>query len=168
LELRNNRGFRTVHGGHSMSSRGNTRIVLRSQIVYESFPAEVLAINLDTGTYYSLTGSSVGLWPLIIAGGTAEGIVSAFLAAHEGDPVTMEATVHAFLTRLEDERLIETGPVTDSYSEQAVAVDAKQPFEPFEMHVFTDMQDLLLLDPVHDSEETGWPLAKANASGAEH
>ena len=29
---------------------------------------------------------------------------------------------------------------------------------------FTDMEDLLLLDPVHDVEEMGWPHVNPNAA----
>jgi hypothetical protein len=29
--------------------------------------------------------------------------------------------------------------------------------------VYEDMQDLLLLDPIHDVDETGWPARKQDA-----
>jgi hypothetical protein len=30
---------------------------------------------------------------------------------------------------------------------------------------YTDMQELLLLDPIHDVEEAGWPKARPAAGG---
>lgn len=34
-------------------------------------------------------------------------------------------------------------------------------FTPPVLNKFTDMQELLLLDPIHDVDETGWPKRKA-------
>jgi len=28
------------------------------------------------------------------------------------------------------------------------------------LHSYTDMQDVLLLDPIHDVDETGWPSSR--------
>jgi hypothetical protein len=32
------------------------------------------------------------------------------------------------------------------------------------LHKHTDMQDLLLLDPIHEVDETGWPSVKKDAA----
>jgi hypothetical protein len=36
----------------------------------------------------------------------------------------------------------------------------RPPFTPPVLEVFADMRDLLLLDPIHDVAEVGWPTAK--------
>jgi hypothetical protein len=36
----------------------------------------------------------------------------------------------------------------------------RTPFMPPELEVFTDMKDLLLLDPIHAIGEAGWPNKK--------
>ncbi len=41
----------------------------------------------------------------------------------------------------------------------ATAKDVRRFTEPT-VHTYADMQDLLLLDPIHDVDETGWPNAK--------
>ena len=48
--------------------------------------------------------------------------------------------------------------VTPSAIENAVAV--KQPFEAPILNKYNDMQELLLLDPIHDVDEAGWPNTK--------
>ena len=136
------------------------------QIAYEDFDAETLAINLETGTYYSMPGSSSRLWNLIVAGVPSTSIIADFRHSHDGDPEAISQAVREFLDRLVAEKLIVSD---DSASGEAadvapVAGADRTPFQPFEMHVFTDMQDLLLLDPIHDVEEAGWPLAKAQAA----
>ena len=32
------------------------------------------------------------------------------------------------------------------------------------LEIFSDMQDILLLDPVHDVDERGWPINKNNSA----
>ena len=134
------------------------------QIAYEDFDGETLAINLETGTYYSMPGSSSRLWNLIVAGVPSASIIAEFSNAQDGDPDAISQAVREFLDRLAAEQLI----VADDDTANGEAADvatvpgaARAPFQPFEMHVFTDMQDLLLLDPIHDVEDAGWPLAKA-------
>ncbi len=34
------------------------------------------------------------------------------------------------------------------------------PYAPPALETYTDMQELLLLDPIHDVDETGWPAAR--------
>ena len=139
------------------------RLNPQQQIAYEGFDAETLAINLDTGTYYSMPGSSSRLWNLMVTGLPTASIIAEFTNAHDGDPDGISKAVREFLDRLVAEHLIvpdET--VADDAADGAPAQGAaRTPFEPFELNVFTDMQDLLLLDPIHDVEDAGWPLAKA-------
>ncbi len=69
--------------------------------------------------------------------------------------------------RLTEEHLIE--PVQDAGADgagldssgNAVSTDeSKTPFQIPVLDVYSDMQDLLLLDPIHDVDETGWPTPK--------
>ena len=130
-------------------------------IVFENYESESLAINLDTGTYYSLTGPASRLWTLLSRGMPSTGIADYFVAAHEGDRAQIAASVQRFLERLEAEQLIVEDPgaqVNGAAHETPPA--ERTPFEDFEMRVYTDMQDLLLLDPIHDTDEAGWPSVR--------
>jgi hypothetical protein len=45
-------------------------------------------------------------------------------------------------------------------------LDAAGPFDaysPPKLEIYTDLHDLLLLDPIHDFDEAGWPVAQAEA-----
>ena len=37
----------------------------------------------------------------------------------------------------------------------------KRPYVPPQIERFTDMQELLLLDPIHEVDDTGWPHTPA-------
>jgi len=133
-----------------------------TQVVYESFDGEILAINLETGAYYSLTGPSSRLWLLVIEGLPVGDIVDRFVAGHDASREAIAAAVHEFLARLSAERLIVGvgGEETSAPAAPSSPETGRPPALAFEMKVFTDMQDLLLLDPIHDVEDAGWPVAR--------
>ena len=138
------------------------------QIVYETFEGEVLAINLDSGTYYSIPGMSAKVWRWLVDGVPVEFIRRAILASCIGDGTTIEADLRSFVHRLETEKLIARLEDASDAEELQIAVTAPTPYTPLTIDVFTDMQDLLLLDPIHDVEQEGWPLVRnlENKSGS--
>lgn len=134
------------------------------QVAFEIFDNdEVLVINLDTGTYYSLTGSSSRLWAVLASGAPAEYMIADQIRRHDHDPDLMAGAVNEFLARLAAENLVVQDAAIGAFTPQAeldIPPESRTLFSGFEMRIFTDMQDLLLLDPIHDVEEAGWPLAK--------
>ena len=135
-----------------------------TQVVYESFDGEILAINLETGAYYSLTGPSSRLWLLVNEGLPVGDIVDRFVAEHDASREAIAAAVQEFLARLSAERLIVGvgGEETSAPAAPSLPEAGQPPALAFEMKVFTDMQDLLLLDPIHDVEDAGWPVARGD------
>lgn len=132
-----------------------------SHVVYEVFNDEILAINLDKGTYYSLRGSGSQIWSMMLAGATSATITKAFSGAHGADPTEVENEVERFLAQLVDHELI--APSTAPRPEvtgPALPASGGQAFQPPLVEIFTDMQDLLLLDPVHEADDAGWPVKK--------
>jgi hypothetical protein len=51
-----------------------------------------------------------------------------------------------------------------SVSPPDAASNGSKTFEPPLLEKYTDMQDLVLLDPVHEVDSTGWPAPKPDAS----
>lgn len=134
------------------------------QVVREVFDDEVIIINMESGNYFSLNNTGAYVWTLIEAGYAVDDIVSRMCDQFEGaDASAASASVHELLDQLLKEQLIQPGPgpaPAPSPVAPPVAVAspaAKSPFEKPALAVYTDMQDLLLLDPIHDVDETGWP-----------
>jgi len=126
-------------------------------VVFERHDNEIIAIQLDSGAYYSMDGVAAQLWSMLDTGIAVDRLVSYFAAAHEGDPADIALTIKDFLERLASEQLIiPTLGVSDN---PPVPPVQKSPFPDFDLKVYTDMQDLLLLDPVHDVGDSGWPMA---------
>ncbi|MEM7167638.1 MAG: PqqD family protein [Planctomycetota bacterium] len=116
-------------------------------IVHETIDDEVVIVNMETGAYYSLQGSGQAIWSLAEAGKDASEIDASFAAAPGVEPI------EKFLQELVSEQLI-------TVSERAAAAEvdvAPGEFVAPALEKFTDMEDFLLVDPIHEVGEQGWP-----------
>jgi hypothetical protein len=127
-------------------------------VVFESFDEEILAIDLRNGSYFSLRGGAVAAWPLLSGGWTVEETV-AELAGRFGDGAPgLSGSVRTFAAGLEEAGLIvragDEAPPPGSRGRPGSGVLRWS--EPV-IERYTDMQDLLLTDPIHDVDLSGWP-----------
>lgn len=129
-------------------------------VTYESFDTEVLAINLRNGNYYSLRESAVPIWQLAVRGLSVGEIGAALAQSASGDAAEVTAAVRVFLAELEAEALLvaQSAPAAHVNGKPPVTLPAT--FAKPVLDRYTDMQQLLLMDPIHETDVTGWP-AKA-------
>jgi len=121
-------------------------------VTFESFEGEILIINLANGNYHSLRGVAVQVWPLVVAGQCAAEVAKLWPneAGAEADIATFgEALVAAGLCVMRGDDAIEVVSVPE------VVVDYDAP----KIENYTDMADLLMLDPIHEVDAVGWPKA---------
>ena len=132
------------------------------QVVHEAFNDEILVINLDKGNYFSLRGSGAEIWPMILGGATSAAITDALCAAYAADRARVAPEVEQFLRSLVDhELLVPVSAAIDAVAGLGLPVNGtRSAYAPPLLEVFTDMQDLLLLDPVHEADDAGWPVQK--------
>ena len=118
--------------------------------VAQEFEGEVIALNLEKGTYYSLRGHSAVLWHDLAAGHPVEA-----LAALAGDP----KTVRDFVANLTAQGLLRPAAGAAATTPPAFADElATGGAMDLVCEVFDDMNSLILLDPVHDIDTSrGWP-----------
>jgi hypothetical protein len=145
--------------------------VNKPNVILETFEDEVVLINLDSGNYYSLDKVGAEIWKFIESGAALNEIIENVSRRYKGSREDIESTIHQFTDELRREGLIVPGrPKERSCSEgQEARVEnkdalEKSDFEAPTLHRYTDMQDLLLLDPIHEVDETGWPTRKRGSS----
>jgi hypothetical protein len=131
-------------------------------ITSEAFADEVVIVNFESGSYYSVSGSGVEIWKAVEGGATSGEIVSVLEPLFEAEPGRIETAVAAFLRELEKEALVvaRDGPPRSSDHAAAAVSGGRTPFPSPLLNAFTDMQELLWLDPVHETDEAGWPAAR--------
>ena len=93
----------------------------RPDVLDEVFDGEAVLVNLRTGRYYSLDAAATVVWRAVVA----------------GEPLPDGSA--AFARRLVEEELAVGDPPQGAGDEGGPV-----------MEVFTDMEDILLLDPIHD------------------
>lgn len=131
------------------------------KIAHQVIDGEVIVIHFDTGAYYSLSGTAVNMWEMLSRPQRLDDLRTRFT---DWD-LRAERSVRQFIQVLETEGLIEAAPIADGHPAVNVAGDAPGSADPIPFHdpiveKYSDMQTILLADPIHDVEEQGWPKVK--------
>ena len=129
-------------------------------LISQQFDSEVVLANYQNGVYYNLDGSAAQIWLGLKLNRTVEEIGSALAAATGGDVTSITQQVQTFVDSMLAEGLIANG-AADARSETSI-----NPWTPVlsggfvapEFQRFDNLRELLLMDPVHDAGEEGWPL----------
>ena len=134
-------------------------------IVSETIDGEVVIVNLVVGDYYSLLKTAADIWNLIERGTTRSNIVENLQHNYDCSDIDLAAEVDRFIAKLDREGLIEISEGEESSSApESSEPTEKAKFKSPAIEKFTDMEELLLLDPIHEAdEEKGWPNAKQTA-----
>jgi hypothetical protein len=153
-------------GTFRMDSKAQRFRVNEPSIVSETIDGEVVIISLDSGSYYSLRGSGAEIWGLIGGGAGTADLLQRLGALYRGDGEEMRAHLERFLSQLVAEEILRVEQEGQSAAAAATAASrpedprAERPFEAPLLEKFTDMEHLLLLDPIHEVDEAGWPNVK--------
>jgi hypothetical protein len=123
-------------------------------VVYQVFPDEVVIINLRLGTYYSLDKIGADIFGMIAAGGSLHEVERLIAARWSDVPPKF---VPDFMRHLFRQGILTNVEPEVSTAAEAYPARELQPYEEPLLNTYDDMQALLLLDPVHDVDEQGWP-----------
>jgi len=141
----------------------NRSFELKPSTVHERFGDETVILNLDSGSYYSAQGIASIIWGLVSDGCSESNIVQRIRAGFSGDADEVARATQRFLDQLVVEALVESHATADSSGDAIHGAHVAAPTEVFSAPVlqkYTDMEEMLLLDPIHEVDEHGWPSAK--------
>lgn len=129
-------------------------------LISQQFDSEVVLANYQNGVYYNLDGTAAQIWLGIKAGRSVAEIAGAFTAATGGDPDVITRQVQTFVNGMLAEGLIANGASEARVEGWSPVVSGE--FVVPEFQRFDNLRELLLMDPVHDAGEEGWPLREAD------
>ncbi len=142
-----------------------------SHVVHEDFGDEEVIINLKSGVYYSLSDVGRFLWKEISKEPTFEDLFACTLVSYDGNGSDIKNAVLRFFNELKNEELIaefadehSTGKSVPGCREEGRPENDKKPFEAPSLMKYTDQQEMLLLDPIHEVDDLGWPQKKEDSS----
>jgi hypothetical protein len=124
----------------------------------------VMAIHLETGAYYVLDGSAADCWTHLASGADPDALPDLLAARYDVDPATARVDAAAFVAGLVDEGLLVTpggsGAPTRGDASLVGPDGGARAYSPPVVQRYDDLDDLLAIDPIHEVDEAGWPVAR--------
>jgi len=141
-------------------------IIHPRNVVSEIIDGEAVIINLETGIYYSMNQIGAEIWRLFENKMSVPNILQTLLARYQEKRSVVEKELNELLSDLEHEGLILSHSEASNAEKEAPSPTvhqqngAKLSFKNPKLEKYTDMQDFLLVDPIHEVDEKGWPHKK--------
>jgi len=127
-------------------------------VIFERFDEELVAINMDKGTYHSMAGSGADTFVLLSEEATARELADVLSNRYAATPEQIGTALVSFLEQLQKEQLIVTVETRKARDPLRIAGnESGLPFTAPSLQAFRDLEGLLLLDPIHEVGDEGWP-----------
>ena len=130
-----------------------------SNLSIERLDGEIIAIDFSTGKYASFVGPSADIITLLQEGVPREGWLP--LIAQEFDSVPADEAVDdeidRFLETLAGHGLIESTDVVTGQLDSLPQDYQRTAWSTPLLAIEDDLADLLVIDPIHDVTDDGWP-----------
>jgi hypothetical protein len=140
-------------------------IINTPHVVHDTIDNETILFNLKSGNYYSFDTFGVVIWNAIIEECSLSDFTEKIAAKYDKPPAEIKKIIDSFISELQKEELIvqqstqqQSEKNNDELSLDNLAIELTPPV----LNKYTNMQDMLLLDPIHDTGEKGWPSGKDN------
>ena len=136
-----------------------TNLVLNEEKMFADITDGIaIVINSETGIYYGMNTLGSAVLENIINGASTENILKA-LKALPNVPADMEAKLNAFVEELKAKELVIEGG--DGSGKANISAEAVADGFDLTVDEYSDAQELLLADPIHEvKEDTGWTPEK--------
>jgi hypothetical protein len=129
-----------------------------AKVACQVLDGEAIVIHFERGHYYSAAGSGALLLGLLSEGSSVAELGSALVRRFELEPEQAACAVVTFLRQLWAEELLVT--ISAGAAERSASPTDLTPMTSFEeprLVKYTDLEDLLILDPVHEVMLSAWP-----------
>ena len=138
--------------------------VMRPEVVADVIDGEAVIMNLKTGQYFNSEGTGGECWEALASGLSIAQIVDQLVAKYAADRATIASAVEEFVQDLVTHNLIIAGDTPPPAVIPQTSGSPRASFHAPVINVYSDMQDLLLLDPIHDVDAAGWPMPKSETA----
>jgi tyrosine-protein phosphatase YwqE len=130
------------------------------KIVYEILNTEVIAIDFHTGNYYAIVHIAKQVWQLIESQVPLQRIAQLLAKQYSSDPDEVLLDMKLFIEQLVEEGLVELVADTECSAEAPDVMEIAPSgweYSAPTLQKYEDVRNLLLLDPIHEVTDAGWP-----------
>jgi hypothetical protein len=131
-----------------------------NNILSDVFGEEVVLVNLDSGMYYSLRGSATQIWIRLFNQYSLIEILADLIQIYQVTENQLITDINLFVTQLLELKIIKTATDAERKEIDFISKDVLIDYSTPVVEIFSDMQEILLLDPVHDVDKSGWPISR--------
>jgi coenzyme PQQ synthesis protein D (PqqD) len=134
-----------------------------ASVVSDVIDGEAVMLHRGSGDYFSTDGVGSLIWQWIEEGRSRGRMLGDLEARFAADPAVIAAALDSFIVDLLSHQLVREASATVEPEEARAAAGPVErvPFCPPVLNIYSDIRNLLLLDPIHDvAEESGWPVPK--------
>ena len=129
------------------------------KMFFDIADGQAVVINFVSGMYYGTTALGSVILERLLKGCVPEEIAGA-VKALPGCPEDFDAQLGTFITKLKDKEILLDGETHPGGSDEIGEMALADGFD-LTLDEFSEVQDLILADPVHDVDvEQGWPIFK--------
>lgn len=126
-----------------------------SKVVAEIIDGEAIILDLRGGSYFATDGVGAIAWTAATQGWSTEHIIASASTFYPNQPDAGRA-VSDLLDGFVDAKLLE---VTEGISDLTPAdIEWPQDYEAPVLEKHDDLQGMMQLDPIHDTDVSGWPM----------
>jgi hypothetical protein len=121
------------------------------EVVYDEIDGEYVIVDLASGKYFRIQGESGKLFSLIISGQELQ-------TNKDSSSSRVTELIDSAVRTLVDNSIIRevTAQISAGISDETLSFDLNE----FVVEEFTDLQDIIGLDPIHEVDlNQGWPIA---------
>jgi hypothetical protein len=127
-----------------------------SNVSWEQVGGEVIAIQLSTGRYYNMTETASATWLILSHGASLESLSIALRDLYKSESLDLSG-LEDFVTKcIQSSLLVPSTTSKLPRFEDFLDLKLEEWSIPL-LNEYTDLQDLILVDPIHDVQESGWP-----------
>jgi hypothetical protein len=130
-------------------------------VSHDRLQDEVIIINVASGAYYSGSGAAADVWTLLTQGASLDEAACHLATVYDCPEATIRRDVETCAVFLVERGLLQTIDAPAPETGFTLTKSARAAWRAPEFDEYTDMWELIKLDPIHEVEEAGWPVRKA-------
>ena len=132
-------------------------------VVGEIIDDEAVILDLRSGLYFNTEASGAVIWAGIEEGATIENLARRLAQRFDIALADAIEQAQAFIATLEEHGLVRAEAAPSHAAARPEAGQGRETFHAPRLGVHSDHDDLLRLDPIHDVDQMGWPMAQRHS-----
>ena len=136
----------------------------KAEVVSDIIDGEAIMLQRKYGDYFSTDGVGGLIWQWIGEGQSRSQILNKLNARFSASLAEIATAVDSFLANLVAHKLVREIVEGDKLAIESLIEPQTNPDAEFvrpTLHVYSDIRNMVLLDPIHDVDENvGWPTPK--------